>query len=59
MMARPTRDPILFLDVDGTLLPFRARSAEFAEVPADAIGPADDVPNPAGSRPKIPVQAPL
>ncbi|GID28601.1 HAD domain-containing protein [Paractinoplanes brasiliensis] len=43
MMARPTRDPIVFLDVDGTLLPFRARSAEFAGVPADAVGPADDV----------------
>lgn len=38
-MARP----ILFLDVDGTLIPFRARPAEFAMVPADAGGPADDV----------------
>ena len=43
MMARPTRNPIVFLDVDGTLIPFRARSTEFAVVPADAVGPADDV----------------
>src|SRR5690242_19362961 len=43
MMARPARDPIVFLDVDGMLIPFRARSAEFAVVRAEAAGPDDDV----------------
>ena len=35
--------PIVFLDVDGTLIPFRARPAEFAVVSAHAVGPAGDV----------------
>jgi hypothetical protein len=33
----------VFLDVDGTLIPFRARPAEFAVVSAYAVGPADEV----------------
>lgn len=43
MMAGLADDPIAFLDVDGTLIPFRARPAEFAVVRADTVGPADDV----------------
>jgi hypothetical protein len=43
MMAGQTRDPIVFLDVDGTLIPFRARSAESAAGPASAAGPVEDV----------------
>lgn len=42
MMARLADCPIVFLDVDGTLIPFRARPVVSAVVGAHAIGPADD-----------------
>jgi hypothetical protein len=42
MMAGLADDPILFLDVDGTLIPFRARPARSAVVAADAGEPADE-----------------
>lgn len=42
MMAGPADRPIVFLDVDGTLIPFRARPAEAAPVAARALGPVDD-----------------
>jgi hypothetical protein len=43
MMAGLADDPIVFLDVDGTLIPFRARPPEFAVVSVYAVGLADDV----------------
>jgi hypothetical protein len=42
MMAGLADDPIMFLDVDGTLIPFRARPAGSALVAAHALVPADD-----------------
>ena len=42
MMARPADYPIVFLDVDGTLIPFRARPAESTPVAARALVPADE-----------------
>jgi HAD domain in Swiss Army Knife RNA repair proteins len=42
MMAGLDDYPIVFLDVDGTLIPFRARRAESALVAARALVPADD-----------------
>jgi hypothetical protein len=42
MMARPADYPIVFLDVDGTLIPFRARPAESIPVAARALVPVDD-----------------
>ena len=42
MMAGPADDPIVFLDVDGTLIPFRARPAGSAQVATHALVPADD-----------------
>jgi Swiss Army Knife RNA repair-like protein len=43
-MAGSVNNPIVFLDVDGTLLPFRARPAEPARPPAGRLLPADDAP---------------
>jgi len=42
MMARPADHPIVFLDVDGTLIPFRRRPAVSTPVAARALGPVDD-----------------
>jgi hypothetical protein len=42
MMAGPADYPIVFLDVDGTLIPFRARPAESAVAVARSLPPADD-----------------
>jgi len=42
MMARPADYPIVFLDVDGTLIPFRARPARSTLVAAHALVPADE-----------------
>ena len=42
MMAGLADDPIVFLDVDGTLIPFRARPAGSALVAARTLVPADE-----------------
>jgi hypothetical protein len=42
MMAGLADYPIVFLDVDGTLIPFRARPAESAQVAARTLVPAGD-----------------
>jgi len=42
MMAEPADYPIVFLDVDGTLIPFRARPAESAPVASRLLIPAED-----------------
>jgi hypothetical protein len=42
MMAGLADNPIVFLDVDGTLIPFRARPAESAQVAACTPVPAGD-----------------
>lgn len=46
MMAGPVDDPIVFLDVDGTLIPFCARPAASAVVSTPAIEAADVSGNP-------------
>ncbi|WP_030443554.1 HAD domain-containing protein [Actinoplanes subtropicus] len=43
MMADLADDPIVFLDIDGTLIPFRARPAELAVVSADALERSDEM----------------
>jgi hypothetical protein len=44
MMAGPADNPIVFLDVDGTLIPFRARLPESTVIAARVPVPADDAP---------------
>jgi hypothetical protein len=46
MMVRQAHHPIVFLDVDGTLIPFRARPAESTPVATHAVVPADGSGNP-------------